>query len=207
MLKREGELQQEIDERDELYQDAKKTHERVHLRRALEKLKLIALASKIKTSQSQQNNEVLLKILGFLKGETSTEKIEVEKRLKARIEILEDVNKDLCSQLRAFDLKNAMLEDQIRLVDSRMQEVGGRITQAENKQIIAYEEKRKAVNDLKIYKVTNTQMESMIQSHVREKESLLLELKRYTKSKLRSNIVEAELHRKEQMYLISKRAH
>ena len=42
---------------------------------------------------------------------------------------------------------------------------------------------------------------------MRERESLLLELKRYTKSKLRSNIVEAEIHRKEQMHLIAKRAH
>jgi len=40
--------------------------------------------------------------------------------------------------------------------------VGGKITLAENKQMIAYEEKRKAVNDLKIFKVMNAQMESTI---------------------------------------------
>lgn len=87
------------------------------MRRVLEKLKLIAITSKIKSSR---NDDILAKILGFLKGETSTEKNEIEKQFKERIKILEDVNKDLCGQLRTLDLKNAMLEDQIKLVDARM---------------------------------------------------------------------------------------
>jgi len=87
------------------------------MRRVLEKLKLIAITSKIK---SGRNDDILAKILGFLKGETSTEKNEIEKQFKERIKILEDVNKDLCGQLRTLDLKNAMLEDQIKLVDARM---------------------------------------------------------------------------------------
>ena len=43
----------------------------------------------------------------------------------------------------------------------------------------------------------NKNLESIIESHEREKQRLMLELKRFTKSKLKSNILEAELDRKD----------
>lgn len=41
----------------------------------------------------------------------------------------------------------------------------------------------------------NHNLESIIESHEREKQRLMGELKRFTKSKLRSNMLEAELDR------------
>lgn len=56
---------------------------------------------------------VLGKILGFLKGETTSDKIEVETRLTQRIEVLESMNKDLCNTVTQLDSKNNMLNDQV----------------------------------------------------------------------------------------------
>lgn len=69
------------------------------------------------------------------------------------------------------------------------------MTSAENRQQIAFEEKRKAMQDLKSLRLINENLESMIVSHEREKERLTCELKRFTKGKVRSNMLEAELHR------------
>lgn len=77
---------------------------------------------------------------------------------------------------------------------------------AENKQMIAYEERRKALSDMKMLKRMNDNLESTVQSHEREKENLLFELKRFTKQKMRSNYIEAELYRKQKMHHIDKRA-
>ena len=108
--------------------------------------------------------------------------------------------------MRKLDLKNTLLENQVKILDLKIFEVGDKITSAENRQQIAYEEKRKALNDLKSYKLMNQNLESMIESHEREKQRLIFELKRFTKGKIRSNVLEAELHRKEKMNAIVKRA-
>ena len=105
-----------------------------------------------------------------------------------------------------LDLKNTLVEDQIKLLDAKIFEIGDKITSAENKQMIAYEEKRKAAIDLKAYKMMNTNLESIIDSHRQEQQRLIFELKRFTKSKIRSNVLEAELHRKEKQNAIVKRA-
>jgi len=89
---------------------------------------MIAICSKISTTRTESNTGVLKEIHGFLRGETSNAKIEVEKRLNMRIEMLESMNSDLCHQVRELDLKNTMLEDQIMLLDNKIQEVGGKIT-------------------------------------------------------------------------------
>ena len=99
--------------------------------------------------------------------------------------------------MRKLDLKDTLLEDQIKLLDAKIFEIGDKITSAENKQMIAYEEKRKATLDLKAYQMMNRNLESIIDSHKQEQQRLLFELKRFTKGKIRSNILEAELHRKE----------
>lgn len=61
----------------------------------------------------RDDNVVLGKILGFLKGETTSDKIEVETRLTQRIEVLESMNKDLCNTVTQLDSKNNMLNDQV----------------------------------------------------------------------------------------------
>lgn len=63
--------------------------------------------------------------------------------------------------------------------------------------MIAYEEKRKATLDLKAFQMMNKNLESIIESHRQEEQRLTSELKRFTKGKIRSNVLEAELHRKE----------
>ena len=72
--------------------------------------------------------------------------------------------------------------------------------------MIAYEEKRKAAIDVKAYKTMNSNLESIIESHRQEQQRLIYELKRFTKGKIRSNVLEAELHRKEKQNAIVKRA-
>lgn len=72
--------------------------------------------------------------------------------------------------------------------------------------MIAYEEKRKALNDFIMLKRMNDNLESSLESHEREKENLLFELRRFTKQKMRSNYLEAELYRKKSMHQIDKRA-
>ena len=86
-----------------------------------------------------------------------------------------------------------------------MAEVSDKITSAENKQIIAYEEKRKAFLDYRALQMINKNLESIIESHEREKQRLICELKRFTKGKLRSNVLEAELDRKDKQNQIVKR--
>ena len=72
--------------------------------------------------------------------------------------------------------------------------------------MIAYEEKRKATLDLKAFQMMNKNLESIIESHRQEEQRLTSELKRFTKGKIRSNVLEAELHRKEKQNAIVKRA-
>ena len=62
-----------------------------------------------------------------------------------------------------------MLEDQIKLLDQKIGEIGNKITSAENRQQIAYEEKRKAMTDVKSLRLLNENLESIIESHEREK--------------------------------------
>ncbi len=45
-----------------------------------------------------------------------------------------------------------MLEDQNKLLDKKVAEIGNKISSAENRQMIAYEDKRKAITDLKSLK-------------------------------------------------------
>ena len=52
----------------------------------------------------------------------------------------------------------------------------------------------------------NKNLESIIESHRQEEQRLTSELKRFTKGKIRSNVLEAELHRKEKQNAIVKRA-
>lgn len=98
-----------------------------------------------------------------------------------------------------------MLEDQIKLLDQKIGEIGNKITSAENRQQIAYEEKRKAMTDVKSLRLLNENLEGIIESHEREKQRLLTELRRFTRGKIRSNVLEAELHRKQKQNEIVKR--
>ena len=132
-------------------------------------------------------------------------RFEAEKQLEQRIGVLESMNKELCDQISQLEQRNGMLNDQITALDLQLHVVGGKITSAENKMLIAYEEKRKAVTDLRILKRLNDNLESSIESHEREKDALLLELQRFSKQKMRSNHVEAELYRKKKMYQLDKR--
>ena len=50
-----------------------------------------------------------------------------------RIEVLQSTNTDLCDTVRKLDLKNSLLEDQIKLLDAKIFEIGDKITSAENK--------------------------------------------------------------------------
>ena len=87
-----------------------------------------------------------------------------------------------------------------------MYEVGQKVTAAENREQLAYEEQRKAIFEIRTYKVINVHLEDQIDSHEREKQSLINDLKRYTRGKVRSNVYEAELYRKEQQNSIVKRS-
>ena len=51
------------------------------------------------------------------------------------------------------------------MLDAKIFEIGDKITSAENKQMIAQEEKRKASIDLKAYQMMNRNLESIIESH------------------------------------------
>lgn len=92
------------------------------------------------------------------------------------------------------------------LLDGKTANICDKITSAENKQLIAYEEKRKAMLDLRASQLVQQNLESIIESHEKEKMRLICELKRFTKGKLRSNMLEAELYRKEKQNQIVKRA-
>ena len=50
---------------------------------------------------------------------------------------------------------------------------------------------------MRTYQVLNENLEGIIESHEREKQSLMNDLKRYTRGKIRSNIYQAEIYRKE----------
>ena len=202
---REAEHQRELDDRDELYSKKKGHLENLKKQMFLERCRFIALAKKITPDASPTNSIILAKILGFLRGETNREKDEVVKPLNLRIAELKAMNSDLCEEMRKLDLKNTMLENQIALLDNKVAEVSDKITSAENKQIIAYEEKRKAVLDYRALEMINKNLESIIESHEREKQRLMFELKRFTKGKLRSNVLEAELDRKDKQNQIVKR--
>lgn len=87
-----------------------------------------------------------------------------------------------------------------------MFEVGIKVTQAETKYLNAIEDRRKALVDVKSMKLEVSTLEGLIDCHEREKQKLIFELKRYTKGKVRSNVLEAELHRKEKEREILKRS-
>ena len=98
--------------------------------------------------------------------------------------------------MRKLDCKNIMLEDQIKVLDVRLFSAGMKLTQPERKISINNEELRKATTIIKSLKSENTHLEGIISTHEREKQRLLQELKRFTKGKVTSNVLEAELHRK-----------
>ena len=98
--------------------------------------------------------------------------------------------------MRKLDCKNVLLEDQIKVLDGRLFSAGIKVTQPEVKLSIVNEELRKATVTIKSLKCENTHLEGIISTHEREKERLLQELRRFTKGKATSNVLEAELHRK-----------
>ena len=59
---------------------------------------------------------------------------------------------------------------------------------------------------MRTYQVLNENLEGIIESHEREKQSLINDLKRYTRGKIRSNIYQAEIYRKEQQASVVKRS-
>lgn len=59
---------------------------------------------------------------------------------------------------------------------------------------------------MRTYQVLNENLEGIIESHEREKQSLMNDLKRYTRGKIRSNIYQAEIYRKEQQTSVVKRS-
>ena len=70
--------------------------DRLKTRFCFQKLKLVTLATKISTRANQDNDIVLEKILGFLRGESITQIEEIEKPLQDRIGILTSLNSELC---------------------------------------------------------------------------------------------------------------
>ena len=71
-------------------------------------------------------------------------RLQVEKQYQERLKELESNTNDLCEQVRKLDYKNTMLEDQIKVLDSRIvDDVGIKLTQAERVSLVALEEMRK----------------------------------------------------------------
>jgi len=99
-----------MDDRDRLYKDTLLSINRVKLRRAFDRFRLICLAKQVQL-KTVDGDAALKKILGFLRGESSTEKAEVEKIYAERVSELRFNNKDLCERLRQLDLKNTLLLD------------------------------------------------------------------------------------------------
>lgn len=172
-----------------------------------DRLKIMACLDKFqKASDPSSQNEVLSKILGFLRKETCTAPAEIEKKLMQRISELENMNADLVQSNQQYEFKNIMLQDQIKHLDSKIFDIGQKVSSAEVRQQIAYEEQRKAMHELKIISALNANFESMIETHEREKQSLVNDLKKYTRSKIRSNIYQAEIYRKEQQISVVQRS-
>ena len=134
-IRRENKLQSQIDERDELYLEPAKTVEGLHLRRAFEKMKLIALSKSLSNARAYDDKErALNKILGFLRGETNTARYEIEEKMSERIQELEASNNDSSDAIRKLDNKNTLLENQIKELDLKIHEVGDKIQSSENRQ-------------------------------------------------------------------------
>lgn len=92
------------------------------------------------------------------------------------------------------------------MMDAKIYEVGSKVSSAENKSQLAYELQRKAIHEVNSYKILNENFENIIESHEREKQSLLNDLKKYTRGKVRSNIYQAEIYRKEMQSSVVKRS-
>ena len=195
-IRREGELQKEIDELAVLMKPTCNTIVQLQLRNAFDRLQVIRLTKKVAAEQKLSDSTIEA-VSGFLRGTSLPIRLEVEKQYQERLKELESNTNDLCEQVRKLDYKNTMLEDQIKVLDSRIvDDVGIKLTQAERVSLVALEEMRKFQATNKSLLQENKTLESIINSHAREIQSLMTELKKFNKGKVRSNIVEAELHRK-----------
>ena len=120
-LKREAELHEEIEERDNTYKDTRTTIEKLKLRNAFDKLQLIRVVHRLKQKneadaddyreQDRELKEKLDAVLGFLKGKSRTLKQEEERVYEQRIQELNSNNTDLVDQMRNLDYKNTTIED------------------------------------------------------------------------------------------------
>ena len=59
---------------------------------------------------------------------------------------------------------------------------------------------------MKAFKILTDNLDSTIRTHENEKEQLLRELKKLTRGKVRSNVLEAELYRKQKLTAITKQS-
>ena len=91
--------------------------------------------------------------------------------------------------------KNIFLS-QNEALDQKVSDLGLKILMLENKLRYSQEDTRRALADIKAYRILCSNLESTIVTHENEKNQLLRELKKYTKGKVRSNVLEAELYRK-----------
>ena len=68
-IRREAELQKQIDERDQLYDRTRQTIEMLELRNAFDKLKIIRIANKkVASDRSNDAVEMLQMIYNFIRG-------------------------------------------------------------------------------------------------------------------------------------------
>ena len=99
--------------------------------------------------------------------------------------------------------KNIFLS-QNEALDLKVSDLGLKILMLENKLRYSQEDTRRAMADIKAYRILCQNLESTITTHENEKNQLLRELKKYTRGKVRSNVLEAELYRKQKTTMISK---
>ena len=87
-IKRENDLQKEIDSRDDMYMNPRMTIEQLKLRMFFDRLKVITMAKKIDVPQTNKNKQLLEDILSYLKGESIQVNEEMVNNYEERIESL-----------------------------------------------------------------------------------------------------------------------
>ena len=83
------------------------------------------------------------------------------------------------------------LEDQVKLLDIRVYDQGIKATQIETKQLNAVETLRQTQTNFRTLKLENQNLQNIIDCHEREKQLLICDLKKFSRGKIRSNILEA----------------
>eukprot|EP00347_Sterkiella_histriomuscorum_P002492 403367942 len=198
-----GELYKKLREQEELNESFNQILMNEKLKQVYSKWFILTKVKQLGNTDEKVRSQTLERIFQFARGETSQESDKVRKIMQVDLDFLQKENTELAIDLNEVKRKLQNYTEKSSYLAQNLEDVQQEAHMYKERVEGMLEENRKLQSEAQLMNKNLDNARGLIDMLEREKHRLEVELLRYTKQAMKSNIIEAELHQKKALHQIS----